>query len=90
LAGPGFYSLDLSLSRAIEMELRGRVFRVVLRADAFNALNHVNLGPPVSDIASPSFGQAQYGLAEPRNNFPALTPFTENPRQAQLMLRVEY
>ena len=64
--------------------------KLTFRVDAFNVLNHANLGPPVSDISSPQFGQAQYGVGEQRTVFPALTPFVENPRHVQLALRLEF
>ncbi|MES1258115.1 MAG: hypothetical protein ABUS51_06780, partial [Acidobacteriota bacterium] len=89
-AGPGSFSLDVSLSRTFLLTALGESWKLIFRADAFNLLNHPNLGPPVSDISSPQFGQAQYGVGEQRTVFPALTPFMENPRHIQFALRLEF
>jgi hypothetical protein len=89
-AGPGSLSLDLSLSRTFALAALRESARLTFRVDAYNVLNHANLGPPVSDIASPQFGQAQFGVGEQRTVFPALTPFAENPRHIQLALRLEF
>ena len=44
--GPGFYSLDLNLARYFPLPWLGEAGRIRLRADAFNILNHANLGTP--------------------------------------------
>ena len=36
------------------------------RAQFFNAFNHTQFGNPVSDIASPAFGQVQTTQVDPR------------------------
>jgi hypothetical protein len=51
---PGVWNLDLSAAKAFAMTEK---FRLQLRGDAFNALNHTNLGGLVTNIASSSFGQ---------------------------------
>ncbi|MGE5645727.1 MAG: carboxypeptidase regulatory-like domain-containing protein [Acidobacteriota bacterium] len=65
---PGISNLDLSLLKNITL---GETQRLQFRAEYFNALNHTNLGLPVTDLASPSFGRildaapprlAQFGL----------------------------
>jgi hypothetical protein len=55
LSGPGFWNLDLALSKNLYLDdKRYLTFRI----EAFNALNHPNWGPPNSDIADPtSFGR---------------------------------
>jgi hypothetical protein len=49
LRAPGMWNLDLSeaITEKIKLQLRG---------DAFNSLNHTNLGGPVTNITSSSFG----------------------------------
>lgn len=54
LRGPGFFSIDLALSR--EFKLREHL-TLQARAESFNALNHPNFNLPVSNISSSNFGQ---------------------------------
>jgi len=86
--GPGFYHIDLTAGRSFPLPLRGEGARINSRADAFNLLNHANLGNPDNVLSSPTFGQAQFGHRE-RANF-ALSPLDESPRQIQLSVRVEF
>jgi len=60
--GPGLWNLDASLVRGFA--LRG-MHRLELRVEAFNVLNHVRLGNPVTNLNSPTFGQIQTAL-DPR------------------------
>jgi hypothetical protein len=87
---PGFYNVDLSLSRSIAVRALGEAGRAVLRADVFNVLNHANLGTPDPVLSSPTFGLATYGRQGVASGFPAAIPFQEAARQIQLMLRVEF
>jgi len=89
-AGPGLFSVDLSVSRTIGAKWLGDAGHLVLRADAFNALNHANLNQPVSNLTTGQFGDASFGREGASVGFPALTPFRENGRQIQLMLRLEF
>jgi hypothetical protein len=89
-AGPGLYSMDVSVSRSWPLRGLGESGRIVLRADAFNFLNHANLGNPGSASAQPDFGVALNGRKERQPDFPALTPFNEAARQVQLLLRLEF
>jgi len=54
LRGPGYFDVDLAISREFKlrewMTLRARV-------EAFNALNHPNFNGPVSNISASNFGQ---------------------------------
>jgi hypothetical protein len=59
IAGFGFYQLDLGVSRGFA--LAGR-WRLDLRADAYNALNHAMPGDPIPYLDSPLFGVANAGL----------------------------
>jgi hypothetical protein len=70
--GPGFAQMDVSLSK--QMRFNERV-TAELRADAFNALNRVNLLNPVMDLNNPNFGRSLG---------------TETPRSFQLGLRLEF
>ena len=53
VVGPGFETLDVSISKAIPMTSRARI---QLQADVFNVLNHPNLGQPGRIAGSPNFG----------------------------------
>jgi hypothetical protein len=95
--GPGLFSLDLSLSRSFPMRMLGEAGRFLVRVDAFNVLNHVNLNNPAAIIrpgieafGPDDFGIALYGREGRATGFPTLTPFTETPRQIQLLLRIEF
>jgi len=54
LRGPGFFNVDMALSR--EFRLRERL-ALHVRAEAFNLLNHPNFGLPIANISSSNFGQ---------------------------------
>ena len=54
LRGPGFWNIDFSLSKAIEIYER---YDLRFRAELFNALNHPNLGNPRLDITRGNFGR---------------------------------
>ncbi len=90
LRGPGLYNIDLSLSRSFPIKYLGEAGRLVLRADAFNILNHANLNQPYPYLNLPGFGAASYGRLGLQSGFPALTPLNETARQIQLLLRVEF
>jgi hypothetical protein len=88
--GPGFYSLDLSLARAFHLPWLGESGRLRVRADAYNVLNHANLGNPDAQLYDPTFGVATYGRQGYASGFPAVSPLNETPRQIQLSLKVEF
>jgi hypothetical protein len=54
ITGPGLTRLDVNISRSFKL-YKQSVF--LLRADAFNVLNHTNWGAVGTDAASPFFGQ---------------------------------
>ena len=91
--GPGFFSLDLSLARSFTLPWLGESGRIRIRADAFNILNHANLGNPntrFTDPPSPDFGVATFGRQGFASGFPAVSPLNETPRQIQLSLKLEF
>jgi Carboxypeptidase regulatory-like domain/TonB-dependent Receptor Plug Domain len=91
--GPGFYSLDVSLARSFPLRWLGESGRLRFRADAFNFLNHANLGNPDPFFTFPlssTFGIATFGRQGVQSGFPAVSPLNETPRQIQLSVRVEF
>jgi hypothetical protein len=57
--GPGFAEVDLSLGKRFPITER---IHLSIRLDSYNALNHVNLNPPVSDLSSSNFGRSTSAL----------------------------
>jgi hypothetical protein len=55
LDGFGMWQMDLALRR--EFQFRER-YKLLLRLEAFNALNHANFADPVRYLNSPVFGQS--------------------------------
>jgi hypothetical protein len=88
--GPGFYSIDLSLSRSFPLRKLGDAGRLVFRASAFNVLNHANLNNPDAQLGSPTFGVALYGRQGTQSGFPAVSPLNETPRQIQLSAKIQF
>jgi hypothetical protein len=91
--GPGFYSFDLSLARSFGVPWLGEAGRFRIRADAYNVLNHANLGNPyaqLNDPPSPTFGVATFGRQGFPSGFPAVSPLNETPREIQLSLKLEF
>jgi hypothetical protein len=87
-SGPGAANLDLSAGRSFAVPWLGEGGRIEVRADAYNALNHANLGQPDGNLNSASFGVARYGVSQPRTGLLPILPLRENPRQLQFRLRV--
>jgi len=88
--GPGFYSFDLSLARAFPFPWLGEAGQIRLRADAYNVLNHANLGNPNAQLNDPNFGVATFGRQGYPSGFPAVAPLNETPRQLQVSLRIVF
>jgi hypothetical protein len=84
LRGPGFWNVDLSLTRSFPMPLLGEHGRLHLSASAFNALNHSNLGPPDSN------GLSMYGANQNQTEFPASLPLFPTPRRVQLQVKLTF
>ena len=54
LTGPGYANVNLSLVKDTALS---ETFKLQLRAEAFNLLNHANLNLPDNFLGSPTFGQ---------------------------------
>jgi hypothetical protein len=80
------WQLDVSLSRPIAI---GGLWQLILRVDAFNLFNRVNLANPSGDLANPNFGVAtqtlNWGLG-------GLNPVYQlgGPRSVQLSARLRF
>lgn len=73
--GPGFSVLDIRVSREFAVISGDDPVRLRLSADAFNALNQVNLGDPVGNLSSPLFGQSVSAGTARRLQFSARVRF---------------
>jgi hypothetical protein len=62
LRGPGYFDVDLALSREFKLYER---LTLGARVEAFNLLNHPNFGGPNANISSSIFGQIT-GASDPR------------------------
>jgi hypothetical protein len=90
LSGPGFYNVDLAVSKYFALPWLSESAHVGLRVDAYNVLNHANLGNPVTQLRDPNFGVAFYGRSGAGNGFPATSPLNETPRVLQLSVRMTF
>jgi hypothetical protein len=88
--GPGLYNFDLSLSRRIGLSRLGEHFGLTLRVDAYNLLNHLNLGPPDHILGPGTFGLSVYGRTLANSGFPVIAPLQETSRRLQVLLRFEF
>ena len=82
--GPGFWNVDVSLSRSVGLPWLGEQGRMTIGASAFNVLNHSNLGLPDSN------GLALYGPTQNQAQFPAALPLFPSPRRFQMQLKVSF
>jgi hypothetical protein len=85
--GPGLYNFDLSLGRRFRI---AESISIGARLDAFNVLNHENIGNPVSRLGDPKFGTAPRGNTERPNAFRVLSPFADTGRRLQGSVRFEF
>jgi Carboxypeptidase regulatory-like domain/TonB dependent receptor len=60
--GPSYKTLDISLARQFSL---GETKKLMLKIEAFNALNNVNLYLPNADLSLPTFGKSTQAF-EPR------------------------
>jgi hypothetical protein len=63
LRGPGFWNVDLALTRNLAV---GQGRRIELRVESFNVFNHVTLGNPNVTFGSPNFGKIIATAGGPR------------------------
>jgi hypothetical protein len=63
LPGPGYFNLDVGLTRDIRL---GRTRRLQLRWEVFNATNHPSLGLPNANLGSADFGTIRTTVGAPR------------------------
>lgn len=87
--GPGFYSVDASVSRSFHPRHLPESSHIIVRADVFNFLNHANLNDPSTALGT-GFGVALYGRQTQAYGTPILTPLQETSRQIHLMARFEF
>jgi hypothetical protein len=88
IAGPGFWTIDASLSKSFILPMLGESGRLQVRGDFFNVFNHTNLANPDQFLLSPTFGIAQFGRTGRPSSSPLVSPLDETPRQIQLQLKV--
>ncbi len=88
--GPGFYNVDLGVSRNFRPQWLGEQGRIQIRADFFNILNHTNLGNPSYSTGNDDFGFAPYGRSGFSGNLPGSSPLGEQPRRIQLGLKIYF
>ena len=82
VTGPGFFNTDLSIQK--NFPIRERV-TLQLRADGFNAFNHINWGNPGGNGSSSSFIDQGGQIAS--GPYPG---GSANPRQMQFSGRVQF
>ncbi|MBI3934304.1 MAG: TonB-dependent receptor, partial [Acidobacteria bacterium] len=92
LFGPGFWNVDLSLSRRFLLPRVGEQVSVQFRAEFFNVFNHTNLGNPFAKLNSlqAPFGQALFGRDGVGSSSPGASPLNEQPRRIQFALKVNF
>jgi hypothetical protein len=90
LSGPGFYNIDLGVAKSFALPWLGETSRLGFRVDAYNVLNHANLGNPMTRLTETNFGVAFYGRSGVGNGFPATSPLNETPRILQLSVRMTF
>jgi hypothetical protein len=79
--GPGFFDMDLSLTR--EFAIRDR-FKVSVGAEAFNLVNHPNFDQPVNDVANPQFGSITRLVGPPTSILGSFVAGNDSPRFVEL------
>jgi hypothetical protein len=85
--GPGFYNLDVGVSRFFPAPGLGEKAQFQFRAEFFNILNHANLGNPDNAIGSDLFGLSTFGRQGFSGSLPSVSPLNEQPRRVQFGLK---
>jgi hypothetical protein len=91
--GPGFYNFDLSVSRSFHISRERDNMLILLRADAYNFLNHANLSNPLPknlELGAPDFAIAPRGRQGSAGGLLGATPLSESARRLQLMFRLVF
>jgi hypothetical protein len=88
--GPGFWNVDLALSRSFSVPKFGEQAWLQFRVELFNVLNHANLNNPDSTLGSFSFGTALFGRQGFGSALPSVSPLNEQPRRIQLAVKVYF
>ncbi|PWU01933.1 MAG: hypothetical protein C5B51_21845 [Terriglobia bacterium] len=83
--GPGYWNVDFSVAKSFALAPIGETARLQIRADAFNVLNHANLGQPY-----PGSGIAAFGPIGSAPAFPAVTPLYPSSRRIQLQAKLYF
>src|SRR5437588_4492463 len=87
IVGPGLSDLDLSLYKNFAVPKISESFKVQLRAEFFNVLNHPNFGPPSAFQGAKSAQLfAETGL--PSGGGYLANPTVTKPREGQFALKV--
>ncbi|HZY61971.1 MAG TPA: TonB-dependent receptor [Edaphobacter sp.] len=87
IRAPGEVELDLSVSRTIQLYRR---LSFQLRADAFNVLNHTNLGMPTTSLTVANVGTASAPRAGFNNSSFGQITSSQPPRIMQLVGRFSF
>ena len=82
--GPRLFNLDTALYKNIPVSKISEAFRIQLRFEAFNILNHTNFAPPLSNNAV--FGETGAAIASAGR----ITSTQTSSRQIQLGLRINF
>jgi hypothetical protein len=90
LRGPGFWNVDLALSRSFFLPRLSERVWAQFRVEFFNLSNHANLNNPASALDSDSFGTALYGRQGASSALPSVSPLNEQPRRVQFVLKVHF
>ncbi|HWP83822.1 MAG TPA: TonB-dependent receptor, partial [Terriglobia bacterium] len=90
--GPGFWNVDLSLSRRFLLPRLGERVSLQFRAEFFNLFNHTNLGNPLTrlEFTDPPFGKANFGRLGFASASPTASPLNEQPRRVQFALKLNF
>src|SRR5262249_46370070 len=88
LHGPGFWNLDFSVARSLELRWPSDMARLQIRAEVFNIFNHTNLSNPETLLECQQqnqscFGQALFGRQGFGSALPSASPLSEQPRRIQ-------
>jgi hypothetical protein len=84
VTGPGLFNLDMALYKNIALKAISEDFRIQLRLEAFNVLNHTNFAAPLSNNAV--FNQTGGAIS----SFGRITSTQTTSRQIQLGLRFNW